>query len=245
MQSKNDGQLVVDLSPEQFQRLIKENIGATKALQLATAQRKETEEALRDSEESYRTLLNSIDDGFCVIEVLFDDAQKPIDYRFLQVNASFEAQTGLVNVIGQKMRALAPSHEAHWFEIYGKVGLGGQPMRFKKEAKALNRWYDVYALRVGPPQRRQVAVLFKDITERKRQMQEYQRVMERLEQSEAALHDKVRDLELFHDVVVDRELKMMALEKEVSMLQERLARWGDRWPGNETKSQPGNGSTDE
>jgi len=75
MQSKNDGQLVVDLSPEQFQRLIKENIGATKALQLATAQRKETEEALRDSEESYRTLLNSIDDGFCVIEVLFDDAQ--------------------------------------------------------------------------------------------------------------------------------------------------------------------------
>src|SRR5580765_1976250 len=57
--------------------------------------RKKTEEALRQSEERYRTLFNSIDEGFCVIEMLFDGNDKPQDYRFLEVNPSFEQQTGM------------------------------------------------------------------------------------------------------------------------------------------------------
>ncbi|MCY7383180.1 MAG: PAS domain-containing protein, partial [Microcoleus sp. CAN_BIN18] len=48
--------------------------------------RKQAEEALRRSQERYRTLFESLDEGFCVIEMLFDDNEKPIDYRFLEVN---------------------------------------------------------------------------------------------------------------------------------------------------------------
>jgi hypothetical protein len=44
----------------------------------------------------------------------------------------------------------------------------GEPARFESDARALGRWFDVYAFRVGPPERRRVAVLFKDSTERKR-----------------------------------------------------------------------------
>ena len=65
------------------------------------------------------------------------------------------------------MRELAPAHEAHWFETYGKIALTGEAGHFVNEARALDRWYDVYAYRVGAPESRQVAILFNDITAHK------------------------------------------------------------------------------
>jgi PAS domain S-box-containing protein len=131
-------------------------------------EREQAKKALRESEEKYRTLFSSIDEGFCTIEVLFDGNDKPIDYRFLEVNPSFEKQTGIQNAQGRRMREIAPLHEEHWFEIYGKIALTGEPARFENLAAQLHRWYDVYAFRIGEPQERKVAILFNDITERKR-----------------------------------------------------------------------------
>jgi PAS domain S-box-containing protein len=132
-----------------------------------TAQLTTVNEALRESEKKYRTLFDSIDEGFCTIEVLFDGNDNPIDYRFLEVNPSFEKQTGIQNAQGRRMREIAPQHEEHWFEIYGRIALTGEPVRFENQAAQLHRWYDVYAFRVGEPGDRKVAILFKDITERK------------------------------------------------------------------------------
>ena len=130
--------------------------------------RKKTEEALRQSEEQYRTLFNSIDEGFCVIEMLFDKSDKPVDFQFLEVNPSFAQQTGLHGAVGKRMRDLAADHEAHWFETFGEVALTGKPVRFVNEAKALNRWFDVYVFRFGGVESRKVAVIFMNITERRR-----------------------------------------------------------------------------
>jgi two-component sensor histidine kinase len=118
--------------------------------------------------QDYRALFDAIDQGFCIVEVLFDAQNRPLDYRFLEINATFEAQTGLKDAVGKTMRSLKPEHEAHWFEIYGDVALTGKPLRFEKPAGALGRWYDVYAFRVGAPIQRTVAILFNDITKRKR-----------------------------------------------------------------------------
>ncbi|WP_024519606.1 PAS domain S-box protein [Bradyrhizobium sp. Tv2a-2] len=131
-------------------------------------ERKRAEAELRESEQNYRTLFESIDEGFCTIEVLFDQNEKPVDYRFLQISPSFERQTGIENAAGRRMREIAPRHEERWFEIYGRIALTGESMRFENEAKQLGRWYDVYAFRVGDPKRRRVGILFNDITERKR-----------------------------------------------------------------------------
>ena len=130
-------------------------------------ERKRAENALRASEERYRMLFNTLMEGFCIVDVIFDAGNKPIDYRFLEVNPAFEAQTGLEEARGRLMRELAPDHEAHWFEIYGRVALTGEPARFVNEARALNRWYDVSAYHLGGPESRRVAILFNDITERK------------------------------------------------------------------------------
>ena len=132
-----------------------------------TAQLSAANESLRESEKKYRTLFDSIDEGFCTIEVLFDKNDRPIDYRFLEVNPSFEKQTGIRNARGRRMLEIAPQHEAHWFEIYGRIALTGEPVRFENQAAQLHRWYDVYAFRVGEPKERKVAILFNDITERK------------------------------------------------------------------------------
>jgi PAS domain S-box-containing protein len=129
---------------------------------------RKSEATLRASEQEYRTLFDSIDEGFCTIEVLFDEEAKPVDYRFLQINPSFERLTGIKNAVGRRMREIAPQHEKHWFEIYGRIALTGEPMRFENEARQLGRWYDVYAFRLEDPELRRVGILFNDITERKR-----------------------------------------------------------------------------
>jgi PAS domain S-box-containing protein len=129
--------------------------------------RKIAEDKLSESEKQYRTLFNSIDEGFCIIEVIFDENEKPVDYRFLEVNPSFERQTDLIDAKGKRMRELAPKHEEHWFEMYGRIALTGKPERFVNKAEQLHRWYDVYAFRIGNPEDRHVAILFNDITERK------------------------------------------------------------------------------
>jgi len=130
--------------------------------------RKKTEMALQQSEERYRTLFGSIDEGFCVIETLFDENQKPVDFQFLEVNPAFERQTGMRHVVGKQMRKMVPELEAIWYETYGYVALTGKAVRFVGQAKPLKRWFDVYAFRLGGPASRKVAILFTDITERRR-----------------------------------------------------------------------------
>lgn len=141
--------------------------GGLAIFQRYVTQRKRAQLRLLKSEEKYRTLFESIDEGFCTIEVLFDEKDEPVDYRFLEINPSFEKQTGIKDALGRTMREIAPQHEDNWFEIYGKIALTGEPARFENEAAQLHRWYDVYAFRVGPSQERKVAILFKDITKRK------------------------------------------------------------------------------
>ena len=138
---------------------------------------------VRESEEKYRALFDSIDEGFCVIEVLFDDADNALDYRFLEVNRVFEKQTGISDAVGRRMREIAPAHEEHWFRIYGQIARTGEPRRFENPALALGRFYDVYAFRFGRPEQRQVAVLFNDITERKRAEEEFRAVSAELSQT--------------------------------------------------------------
>ncbi len=123
---------------------------------------------VKASEARYRTLFESIDQGYCIIRVLLDGAGRCYDYVFEEVNRSFEYQTGLSGAEGCSMRSLAPGHEEHWFEVYGRIAVTGEAQRFELAATALKRWYDVYAYRIGEPEELRVAILFHDISARKR-----------------------------------------------------------------------------
>jgi len=55
-----------------------------------------------------------------------------------------------------------------------------------------------------------------------RDMRAYERVVRDLQESKAELQEKILDLEKFEEVVVGRELKMIALEKEIEGLKREL-----------------------
>jgi PAS domain S-box-containing protein len=182
-------------------------------------------EQARQSEERYRNLYESIDEGFCIIEVKFDENNRAMDYMFVEINPSFERQTGIKDARGKSMRDIAPHHEEHWFELYGKIALTGESLRFEYPAVELHRWYEGYAYRIGEAHERKVAIIFNDITERKRAEGEREKLVtqleterERLKDFQGQLQEKIADLEKFNDVVVGRELKMMELERELQRL---------------------------
>ena len=173
---------------------------------------KQADAAMRESEERYHTLFNSIDEGFCIIESIFDENDNPIDYRFLEINPTFTKQTGLRDVVGKRMRELVPDIEDYWIEIYGHVALTGEQTRVINEVKGLdNRWFEVYACRVGGPESRKVAVVFNDVTARRHSE-------ETLRHTHAALQAHAEELGRFNRIAVGRELRMIDLKKETNEL---------------------------
>lgn len=118
-----------------------------------------------DDENRYQALLGLIDQGYSVIEMIFDDAGRPVDYLFIEVNRAFEGQTGLIAPEGRRARELVPDLEEHWFRIYGDVALTGQSVQVTNQAAPMDeRWFEVNAFRVGGADSRRVGVLFKDVS---------------------------------------------------------------------------------
>jgi PAS domain S-box-containing protein len=131
--------------------------------------RKNMENALRVNEERFRSLFESMDEGYCLVEMEFDDTGRAVDYRVIEMNPAFERHTGIQNLRGRSIREAIPDLEEHWFETYGRVARTGEPIRFLNQAGPLDgRWFDVYAFRLGGDGSKQVAVLFNNITQRKK-----------------------------------------------------------------------------
>ncbi|RAJ89854.1 PAS domain S-box-containing protein, partial [Larkinella arboricola] len=158
---------------------------------------KKAEEALRQSEQKYRTLFNSIDEAYAFCQIITDQAGQPVDYRFLEMNPAFENITGLCieKILGQTARQAIPGLEDFWIETFGQVALQGQTLRFENQSAPLDRWYDVYAGPAGEAGSGLFAVVFKDISERKRQQAQQALLAEIIDAiSELADPDQIMDL---------------------------------------------------
>lgn len=137
---------------------------------------KRTEAALRESEEKYRKLFEEVDEAFCILEVKFDASGAPVDLIFLEVNPMFAIQSGIVDARGRSVHELAPGLESVWLERYGGVARTGESILFEEYSPMLERWFEVNASRIGGPEARLVALVFRDTSERKRIEQDMQRL---------------------------------------------------------------------
>jgi len=154
--------------------------GYVKILRDRTGQH-EAGQRLRRTEDRFRTLLETVETAFAIVEVKFDVDDRPVDYRFLEANPAFERQAG-VNLRGKWVTEFAPNLERFWFETYGRVASTGEPANFESYADAFERWFDVRAIRVGDPAERQIAIFFNDVTARKRAEEELRTLNDTLEQ---------------------------------------------------------------
>ena len=138
-------------------------------------------EASRAKLDRYRTLFDSMDEGFCVIE-FFDGPHGPLsDYVHVDANAAYELNAGIPNVVGQKLREMVPDEADAWIARYGEVLRTGEPIRFEQELVATGRQLELSAFRLGEEKDRLVAVLFKDVTQRRRAENELRQLNETLE----------------------------------------------------------------
>ncbi len=127
----------------------------------------QAESELELSNQRYSTLIELMDEGFCLLEILYDKNHQPHDYRFIEVNQAFEKQTGLVDPVGKTARALMPDLEKTWIETYASVAQTGAPLRFQMHSQSMGRIFDVYASRQGGRESNRVSLIFSDITARK------------------------------------------------------------------------------
>jgi len=155
---------------------------------LDLTQMRTTEAALRESEERFRTILETVEAAFAIVEVKFNSDDEPVDYRFLEANPAFEREAG-VNLRGKWVTEFAPDLEPFWFETYGRVAKTRVPTNFESYAEAFKRWFDVRAVPVGDPAERQIAIIFNDVTGRRD-------AEERLRKSESVARANVERVQL-------------------------------------------------
>ncbi|MDJ1497492.1 PAS domain S-box protein [Cytophagaceae bacterium DM2B3-1] len=155
----------------------------------AAVERAKAEQALQKSEEKYRTLFNSIDQGFSVIELIFDENGKVSDYRHIEHNPVFTRMTGLKNVIGKRMSELLAYVEPEWHQMIEDIYYTGEPIRIEYPVKELGKWFNAYMSQVGGKDSPLIVCVYDDITERK-QREKHQEFLFFLSDTIRALTDE-------------------------------------------------------
>jgi signal transduction histidine kinase/DNA-binding response OmpR family regulator len=185
-------------------------------------------EALRASELRYRTLFNSMDEGFCIIEFLDGPHGPASDYVHVEANGAYERHAGIAHVVGQRVREMVPDEAQGWIDLYGEVLRTGTPIRFERELVATGRHLELSAFRVEPPSRRQVAVLFQDITARRKAETALRELNDTLERRVAEalaerklLADLVEGTDAFVQVV-DPHFRWLAINRSAADEFERI-----------------------
>ncbi len=141
-------------------------------------ERKKTEEALRENEQLYHTVFDNSQDGFQLIELIYDKNGKPIDHKFLKVNHAYETIIGVKadDILDKTARHISPNVEPHWLDVPDRVAKTGMSEHVELYNKDIGKWLDCFYFLYS---KNVVGTLFRDITARKKlekQLQDSERL---------------------------------------------------------------------
>lgn len=184
-----DGAAVERLVEQRTAAFVQANIRLVREIQ----ERRAAEEALRESEERYRLLFNCLLNACGLYRVVTDAEGVPVDFEVVEVNPAFERLTGLAaaEVVGRLWRRdISPAVDPFWIDTLGRVALTGEPTTFERHSALISRWLQVSAFSPRPGK---VAVVFVDITERRRMEDDLADSRERLEKLVAVRTSELTD----------------------------------------------------
>jgi len=136
-----------------------------------------------ENEKQFRQLFENMQQGFAFHEMIYDENNNPVDYRFLLINEAFEMLTGITagKFLNKTVKEVIPEIEGTWIENYGKVAQTGKPLQFENYSQKFDRYYNVIAY---SPKKDYFAVVFTDITKSKIYEKEIIRAKEKAEESD-------------------------------------------------------------
>ena len=156
-------------------------------------ERKRNEEALKESENKFRTLFEQMFEGFALHEVIYDVNHKAVDYKIIDINPAFESQVGIraENAKGALATQIYGVSPAPYIDIYSRVAETGEHHFFQTYFPPLDRHFQISVFSPNPGY---FATIFVDITESRRNE-------ETLKENEAHLRELVATKDKFFSII--------------------------------------------
>lgn len=175
-------------------------------------EQEKTRETLKTSEENLKSILNSMSEGLCLHEIIYEEG-KPVNYRILDTNPAYGE---ILNVdtkkaIGMLATEFYQVELAPFLEIYAKVAESGEPVAFENYVRSMNRYFLISAF---SPKKGQFVTLFEDVTKRK--------------EAEEELENRTEDLQAANMYLEEQSKENIELAIELDAANKKLTQTNDR-----------------